>query len=153
MLRAGLFGVEADDAVDDLFACVGTVESAGVAAEPEHLPGAGEQAVVAGYDADRAEFGASVPAAGGDISAFGELGVAAGQQGLGGLHGEPLVPLQDQQMVGVQRCGDQPGGLCGVQGVQSQQHAGHFEGVSRGSMAVVSPRLSATCRWLRITAR
>lgn len=43
VLRACLLGVEADDAVDDLFAGAYAVESAGVAAEPKHLPGPGNQ--------------------------------------------------------------------------------------------------------------
>ncbi|NES15899.1 MULTISPECIES: hypothetical protein [Micromonospora] len=51
VLRAGLFGVEADDAWDDLFAGAYADEAAGVAAEPEDLPGAGEQGVVASGDA------------------------------------------------------------------------------------------------------
>jgi len=51
VVRAGLFGGEADDAVDDLFAGALAVEAADVAAEPEDLPGAGKQGVVAGGDA------------------------------------------------------------------------------------------------------
>jgi hypothetical protein len=41
---------------------------------------------------------------------------------------EGLIPLQDEQVVGMQLTGDQPGGLLrGVQRVQGQHHPGHVQ--------------------------
>ncbi|MCM4083591.1 hypothetical protein [Paractinoplanes hotanensis] len=54
-----------------------------------------------------------------DVGLVGEVDVAAGQQRLGGLQGERLIAFEDQQVVGVQGTGDQPGGLLrGVEGIQ-----------------------------------
>jgi hypothetical protein len=97
----GQVSAEAGDAVDDFLAGAHAVEAAGVAAEPEHLPGAGEQPVVAGSDAQGAVFGAAVTAVGGPVGVLGELGVGAGQQCLRGLQDEGLIPFQDQDVVAV----------------------------------------------------
>nr|WP_246143694.1 hypothetical protein [Actinacidiphila oryziradicis] len=63
-----------------------------------------------------------------DVGGLHPVGVGAGQQGLGRGAGQRLVPLQDQDVAGVQLIGDQAGGLLGgVQRVQGQHHAGHLQ--------------------------
>ena len=79
--RACLLGVEAGDAVGDLFAGALPVQATGVAADAEHLGGMGEvDAVVGdGLDSTGALFGASVPAVDADV--FGcEVAGRAGQR-------------------------------------------------------------------------
>jgi hypothetical protein len=154
VLRTGLVGAEADDAVDDFLTGADTVETAGVTAEPEDLPGAREQRVVASGDAQGPAFGTPVSPIVGDVRAVDELGVGAGQQPLRRLQGEGLVPLQHQRVVGVECSGDQTGGLLvRVQRVEGEHHPGHVQGVSRSAITVVSPRLSGTWRCPRTTAR
>jgi hypothetical protein len=87
------------------------------------LPGAGEQGVVGGRHARAAAFGAAVSAVVADRGVVGELGIGAGQQCLGGVLCEGLIPFQHQQVVGVQLLGDQPGGLLRrVSRIHAQHH-------------------------------
>jgi hypothetical protein len=116
VLGAGERGGQAGDTEDDLLARPGAVEVAAVAAQAEGLGRAGEDRVVGGGGADRAALGAAVAAVLVDVGGLHPVGVGAGQQGLGRGAGQWLVPLQDQDVVGVQLVGDQAGGLLG--GVQ-----------------------------------
>jgi hypothetical protein len=83
VVRASQVGVDADDAVDDFFAGAYAVESAGVTAEPEDLPGAGEQLVVAGCDAEGSAFGTPVSPVVVDVGVVGELDCRCRTAGLG----------------------------------------------------------------------
>ena len=125
MRGPGQIGGQAGDAVHDLLAGPDAVQAAGVAAEPEGLHGAGEQAVVGGRDADGAAFDPAVAAVVLDRGGGDPVGVRAAQQGRGGIAGDRLVALDDQNVVAVQVGGDQPGGgLGGVQRVQGPHHPG-----------------------------
>jgi hypothetical protein len=73
-------------------------------------------------------FGAGVAAVVVGGGGLFELGVGAGEQGLGGLQRQGLIAFEDQDVVGVRGVGDQPGGLLrDMQGVQGQHHPGHVE--------------------------
>jgi hypothetical protein len=85
---AGHLGGHADDAVDDLFTGALTVQATSITTQPEHLPGAGEQAVIGGRDAYGALFGTPVSPVEVDGGVVGELRVGSRQQRLGSLQGE-----------------------------------------------------------------
>src|SRR5207342_2920085 len=85
---AGQVGGQAGDPVHDLLAGPDAVQAAGVAAEPEGLYGAGEQAVVGRGDADGASFDPAVAAVVVGRGGVGPVGVRAAQQGGCGVRSE-----------------------------------------------------------------
>jgi hypothetical protein len=127
-------GGQAGDAEGDLLPGPGSVEAAGVAARAEDLSRAGEEGVAGLGGADRAALGASVPTVVLGLGGLGPLGVGAGRQRPGGGAGQWLVPLQDQDVVGVEPVRDQAGGLLrGVQGIQGEHTAGQGESGQQGA--------------------
>ena len=102
--------------MDDLLGVPDAVEPADVAAQPEDLPGPGEQGVLDVSGADLTAFDTAVATIVLDRAGRCPVRVGPGQDGAGGGAGERLVALEDQQVVGVQVVGDQAGGL--LRGVQ-----------------------------------
>ncbi len=118
LVGVGLVGCQVRNAVHDFFAGALSVQSAGVADDPEDLRGAGEDDAGGGHDVQQAVFGAAVtPFA---LPGAGRLLVGQPVDDRGSQR--RLVAFDGHHVAGAGVVEQRGGGVLGVQGVQGEHH-------------------------------